>query len=469
MVSDYNGIRRLRTEHFVAESKEDSARLALESGVDIELPDGEDFSTLPDLVQQGKISEKYVDRAVARMLRLKFLTGLFDDPFVEPETAEKVTNSPDHQKLSLKAAQKAIILLKNEGNLLPLDKDRYKRIAVIGPNADEVRLGGYSGWPERGISILEGIKNKVGKSAEILYAEGCKITETGSGMFASEVKLGDPALNAERILDAVRTARKADLVILALGGNELTAREAWGTDHLGDRSSLELPGNQNELVEKMLALKKPVVVLLLHGRPNTIGSIAENVPAILEGWYLGQEGGTAVADVLFGDVNPGGKLTVTIPRSVGQLPVYYYRKPTAQMNYVDSTRQPLYPFGWGLSYTTFEYSDLALSSDSIGTSGTVNVSVQVTNTGKVRGDEVVQLYIRDEVSSVTRPVKELKGFRRITLDPGETQTVEFTLGPETLSFLNLDMHLVVEPGTFRVMAGGNSIDLIETTFRVTAE
>lgn len=469
VVSDYNGIRRLRTEHFVAQSKEDSARLALESGVDIELPDGEDYSTLNDLVQQGKLSEKYVDRAVARVLRLKFITGLFEDPFVEPDTAEKITNSADHQQLALQAAQKAIILLKNEGNLLPLDKDRYKRIAVIGPNADVVRLGGYSGWPERGISILEGIKNKVGESVEILYAEGCKITETGPGMFASEVKLGDPALNAERIRDAVRTARKADIIILALGGNELTAREAWGTDHLGDRNSLELAGNQNELVEKMLGLNKPVVVFLLHGRPNTINYIAENVPAILEGWYLGQEGGTAVADVLFGDVNPGGKLTVTVPRSTGQLPVYYYRKPTAQMDYMDSTREPLYPFGWGLSYTKFEYSDLALSPDSIGTAGTVNVSVRVANTGEFRGDEVVQLYIRDESSSVTRPVMELKEFLRISLDPGETKTVEFRLGPEALSFLNRDMRMVVEPGTFKIMVGGNSVDLIEKILEVTAE
>ena len=197
--------------------------------------------------------------------------------------------------------------------------------------------------------------------------------------------------------------------------------------------------------------------------------IAENVPAILEGWYLGQEGGTAVADVLFGDVNPGGKLTVTVPRSIGQLPVYYYRKPTAQMHYMDSTREPLYPFGWGLSYTTFEYSNLSVSPDSIVTSGSVEVSVQVTNTGKVRGDEVVQLYIRDEVSSVTRPVKELKGFRRITLDPGEMQTVEFTLGQDAFSFLNRDMKLVVEPGTFKIMVGGNSVDLLETTLTVTEE
>ncbi len=468
VVSDYNGIRRLRTEHFIAESKEESAQLALESGVDIELPDGEDYSTLPELVRQGKLSEKYVDRAVARVLRLKFITGLFDDPFVEAETAEKVTNSADHRELALQAAQKAIILLKNEGNLLPLDKDRYKRIAVIGPNADAVRLGGYSGWPERGVSILEGIKNKVGNSPKSCTPKDVKSRK--------RVRACSPPRSRSEIPPECRTdpgrgstARKADLVILALGGNELTAREAWGTDHLGDRNSLELLGNQNELVEKILALKKPVVVFLLHGRPNTINYIAENVPAILEGWYLGQEGGTAVADVLFGDVNPGGKLTVTVPRSTGQLPIYYYRKPTARMHYMDSTREPLYPFGWGLSYTTFEYSDLTLSSDSIGTAGTADVSVRVTNTGKIRGDEVVQLYIRDEFSSVTRPVKELKGFRRITLDPGKTETVEFRLGPEALSFLNRDMRMTVEPGTFRIMVGGNSMDLIEKILEVTAE
>jgi beta-glucosidase len=469
VVSDYNGIRRLRTQHYVAGSKEESATMALEAGVDIELPDGEDYSTLAGLVKEGKIPGKYVDRATARVLRLKFLTGLFDDPFVDPEKAEEVTNSVEHRQLALLAAQKAITLLKNENNLLPLDRDRYKRIAVIGPNADAVRLGGYSGMPERGVSILEGIRKQVGESAEILYAEGCRITETSPGMFASEVKLADPGLDEKRIREAVQIARKADLVLIALGGNELTAREAWGPDHLGDRAGLDLPGGQNRLVEAMLALGKPVVVFLLHGRPNSINLLAEKVPAILEGWYLGQEGGTAVADVLFGDVNPGGKLPITVPRSAGQLPVYYYQKPSAQLRYMDSTDEPLYPFGWGLSYTSFDYSDLALSSPSIGASDTVKASVRVRNTGKVRGDEVVQLYIRDEVSSVTRPVKELKGFRRITLDPGETRTVEFTLGPEELSFLDRGMQRVVEPGTFKVMVGGNSVDLIETTLEVTVE
>jgi beta-glucosidase len=236
-----------------------------------------------------------------------------------------------------------------------------------------------------------------------MYAEGCKITETGPGMFASETRLGDPEKNAARIREAVQIARRADLIILALGGNELTAREAWGTDHLGDRSSLDLLGDQDELVEKMLALKKPVVVFLLHGRPNSIPYIAEHVPAVLEGWYLGQEGGTAVADVLFGDVNPGGKLPITVPRSVGQLPVFYNHKPTSEQRYMDSTDEPLYPFGWGLSYTTFEYSDLSVSPSTMNTSGKAVVSIRIANTGNVPGDEIVQLYIRDEISSVTRP------------------------------------------------------------------
>jgi beta-glucosidase len=219
----------------------------------------------------------------------------------------------------------------------------------------------------------------------------------------------------------------------------------------------------------MLELGKPVVVFLIHGRPNSINYIAQTVPAILEGWYLGQETGTAVADVLFGDYNPGGKLPITVPRSVGQLPIYYYQKPSARLEYVDSASSPLYPFGWGLSYATFKYGKITLSPDTIGLEGKTRVSVDVTNSSATGGDEVVQLYIRDEVSSITRPVKELRGFHRITLDPGKTQTVEFTLGPEELSFLNRDMRRVVEPGTFKIMIGGNSVDLIETTLNVSAK
>ena len=463
VVSDYFAVNDLVVLHHVAANQEVAARTALESGVDVELPAVATYRTLLQQVRDGRVSESLVDRAVGRVLRMKFLTGLFDDPYVDPDYAEKVTNSPEHQKLSLKAAREAVILLKNQNGLLPLDRSRYKRIAVIGPNAGEVHLGGYSNKPGRGVSVLQGIRDKVGRGGAVLFSEGCRITESLPDWDADKVVLGDPALNAGRIQDAVQVARKADLVLLVLGENEQTSREAWAVSHLGDRDNLDLLSSQDDLAKAMVETGKPVVVLLLHGRPNSINYIAEHIPAILDGWYLGQEGGTAVADVLFGDANPGGKLPITVPRSVGQLPDYYYQKPSAKRGYLGSTTQPLFPFGWGLSYTTFKYANLRLNPPIIGTSGEAKVSVDVSNTGKLSGDEVAQLYIRDEVSSVTRPVKELRGFRRITLEPGETKTVEFTLGFDQLSFLDIDMHRVVEPGTFKVMVGGNSVDLVETT------
>ncbi len=469
LVSDYFAISDLRTLHHVAATDDDAAKMALDAGVDVELPGADTFRDLVEQVKQGRIAEATVNRAAEHMLREKFLTGLFDDPYVDPAYAEKITNSPEHQRLALKAGHEAIILLKNKGNLLPLDKTKYKRIAVIGPNAADLHLGGYSNNPGRGVSMLQGVKNKVGSNAEVLYSLGCKITETLPDWDADKVVLGDPARNAQRFQEAVKVAQKSDIAILVLGGNEQTSREAWAPNHPGDRDNLDLLGNQDDLVKAILATGKPVVVFLIHGRPNSINYIAENVPAILDGWYLGQEGGTAAADVIFGDYNPGGKLPITVPRSVGQLPDYYYQKPTSKREYLGSTTLPLFPFGWGLSYSTFKYQNLRTAPDSIGPEGETKVSVDVTNTGKVPGEEVVQLYIRDEVSSVTRPVKELRGFRRIALTPGETKTVELSLGFDELSFLNRDMHKVVEPGSFKIMVGGNSQDLIETTLNVVAK
>ncbi len=466
VVSDYFGIDELIRVHHVVASQDAAARLALESGVDIELPFAAAYPSLLEQVQQGKVSLAMIDRAAGRVLRAKFIAGLFEDPFVDPAYAEKITNSAEHQQLSLKAARESIVLLKNENNLLPLDRTKYKRVAVIGPNAADLHLGGYSNKPGRGVSILQGIKNKIGSGAEVLYSEGCKITESNPDWDANKVVLGDPALNAKRVADAVNVAKKADVVILVLGENEQTSREAWAKNHLGDRQNLDLLGNQDDLAKQIVATGKPMVVLLLHGRPNSINYIAENVPAILDGWYLGQEGGTAAADVLFGDYNPGGKLPITVPRSVGQLPDYYYQKPSAKRGFVDGLVTPLFPFGWGLSYTTFKYSNLRLAQESIGPEGETKVSVDVTNTGKMRGDEVAQLYIHQVVSSVTRPVKELRGFLRISLNPGEAKTVEFTLGPKELSFLNRDMKRVVEPGAFEIMAGGNSEELITTILTV---
>ena len=466
VVSDYFGITELRTVHHIVDSNEVAARYALDAGVDVELPFVAAYPSLPDQIKQGTVSEAAIDRAVARILRVKFLSGLFEDPYVDAAYAEKITNSREHQQLSLEAAHEAIILLKNQDHLLPLDKTKYKHIAVIGPNAAAVHLGGYSDNPGRGVSVLQGIKTKVGSSAEVLYSEGCKITESDADWNADKVVLGDPALNTKRIEEAAKLVQTADVVILALGGNEQTSREAWAVNHPGDRDNLDLLGNQDDLVRAILATGKPAVVFLQHGRPNSINYIAEHVPAILEGWYLGQEGGTAVADVLFGDYNPAGRLPITVPRSVGQLPDYYYQKPSAKREYLGSSTLPLFPFGWGLSYSTFKYANVRATPDAIGPFGQTKVSVDVSNTGSVRGDEVAQLYIRQDVSSVTRPVKELRGFHRIALEPGETKTVEFTLGPDELSFLNRDMHRVVEPGSFTIMVGGNSVELIETKLTV---
>jgi beta-glucosidase len=466
VVSDYFGITELRTVHHVVDSNGDAAKLALEAGVDIELPFANAYPSLIQQVKQGRVSEASVDRAVARVLRTKFETGLFDDPYVDPDYAEKVTNSSEHQQLALKAAHEAIVLLKNQGNLLPLGKSKYRHVAVIGPNAADVHLGGYSNNPGRGVSVLEGIKQKLGAGSNVVYSEGCRITETVPDWDADKVVLGNTALNAKRIQEAVKVARKADLVILVLGENEQSSREAWANNHLGDRDSLDLLGDQDQLVKEILVTRKPTVVFLLHGRPNSINFIAEHVPAIMEGWYLGQEGGTAAADALFGDYNPGGKLPISVPRSVGQLPDYYYQKPSAKRGYLGVSMQPLFPFGWGLSYTTFKYSNLKVTPDTIGTEGQTKASADVTNTGSVRGDEVVQLYIHQTVSSVTRPVKELRGFRRVSLKPGETQTIEFTLTPKDLSYLNREMQQAVEAGTFEVMVGGNSNEVISTTLKV---
>jgi beta-glucosidase len=458
IASDYYGVPQLAEFHHVAADKEEAARKAVAAGVDIELPDVDAYGTLVRQVRDGKIPMADIDALVARVLRAKFLAGLFERPYVDVAKAEQVSNTPESQALALQAARETIVLLKNQGNLLPLDRSKLKTIAVIGPNAKGVHLGGYSGnFPgRRGVSVLQGIQDKVG-AGKVVYAEGCRITESEPDWYADKVVLGDPALNAKRIEEAVKVARTADVVLLAIGDNEATCREAWAPGHLGDRDSLELLGEQNDLVKAVLATGKPTVVLLIGGRPLTVNYVAENVPAILEGWYLGQEGGTAVADVLFGDYNPGGKLPITFPRSTGQLPVYYYQKPSAKRGFLFASVDPLFPFGFGLSYTTFAYSNVRLAQNRIGDGGSTTVSVDVKNTGSRAGDEVVQMYIRDRVSSVTRPVRELKGFERISLQPGETKTVTFAITSDALAFWNQHMERVVEPGTFDVMVGPSSV------------
>jgi beta-glucosidase len=340
---------------------------------------------------------------------------------------------------------------------LPLDRNSLKSIAVIGPNADRAYLGGYSDNPERGISVLQGITDKVGSKIKITRALGCRITKEGGDWWADTSHLSNPADDSKLIAEAVQVARAADISILVLGGNEDTNKEGWADNHIGDRDSLGLVGRQNDLVSAVLETGKPTIVLLINSGPLSINYIAEKVPTILEGFYLGQETGIGVADVLFGDYNPAGKLPVSFPRSVGQLPIYYNRKPTTKRGYLFTSKDPLFPFGYGLSYTTFKYSKFTVTPKQIGPAGHTTATVTVTNTGKRPGDEVVQLYIHDLVSSVTRPVIELKDFKRISLAPGESKVVEFVITPDKLSFLDLNMNGTVEPGWFVIMVGASSV------------
>jgi beta-glucosidase len=459
VVSDGNGLQMLIETHHVAATKADAARLALAAGVDYDLSDGSVYRTLINQVKQGIVPRSELDRAVSRVLATKFRLGLFDNALVDPEYAEKTSNSAEHRAIALKAAQETVVLLKNENNLLPLDLNKLKTIAVIGPNAEGLHLGGYSRLPSHSVTILQGIQQRVGDKAKVIYAQGCQFTskhQDWQGWFDNDVELVDPKTQADKVKEAVAAAQQSDVAILVVGENESSNREAWAENHRGDRDSLDLLGAQNDLVKAVVETGKPVIIFLINGRPLSINYIAEHVPAILEGWYLGQEGGTAAANVLFGDVNPGGKLPITFPHSVGDLPDYYNHKPSANRSYAFSTREPLYPFGYGLSYTTFKFDNLRVEPKRIEIGGTAKVSVDVTNTGSREGDEVPQMYIHQKIASVTRPVKELKGFQRITLKPGEKKTVEFTITPDSLSMLNVDMHKVVEPGAFEIMVGPDS-------------
>jgi beta-glucosidase len=472
VTSDGGGLQMLVTQHHVAANNADAARMALAAGVDYDLSDGSVFNTLVDQVRAGRIPESEVDKAVARVLAAKFRLGLFENPYVDPDYAERIAGSPQHQKLALEAAQETIVLLKNEGNLLPLDLKRLKSIAVIGPNAADVHLGGYSREPAHKVSILDGIRKRVGPDVKVLYAEGCKITTGIQGWrawYEDKVEVPDTKSQLESIRAATEVARKAGAAIVVVGENESTNREAWSEKHLGDRDSLDLAGYQTQLIQAIVETGTPTVVFLINGRPLSINYAAEHVPAILEGWYLGEEGGTAAASVLFGDVNPGGKLPVTFPRSVGQLPAYYNHKPSLERSYVLADSKPLFPFGYGLSYTTFRFANLRVDPASIGTGGSVTVSVDVTNTGAREGDEVPQLYIHERVSPLTQPVMQLKGFQRISLKPGEKQTVEFKLTSDMLSTLNLEMRRVVEPGTFDIMVGPSSAQTTSVPLEVVAK
>lgn len=463
VVSDYYAIRELDIRadfglgNHVAKDGKEAALLAVRAGVNIELPEPDCYKHLPELVRKRFLQESELDELVAAMLTYKFKLGLFDDPYVDPDVAQRIVGSSANRSLALQAARETITLLKNDQGTAPLDLRKIKTLAVIGPNADRELLGGYSGKPKRVSTVLSGIRERVGNAVEIVYHEGCKITIGGSWQ-QDEVVPSNPEEDRQSIAEAVKVAQQADAVVLAIGGNEQTSREAWALNHLGDRADLEMVGRQDELVNAIAALGKPVIAFLFNGRPLSVRNLVEKVPVIFECWYLGQETGQAVAEVLFGDINPGGKLPMTIPRSVGHVPAYYNYKPMARRGYLFESVEPLFAFGFGLSYTQIRFGTPRLEKSTIRPNESTRVLVDVTNAGKVAGDEVVQMYIRDKVSSVTRPVKELKGFQRITFQPGETKTVALDIAPEHLSFYDIDMNYVVEPGEFEIMVGNSSRD-----------
>jgi beta-glucosidase len=460
MISDYWALWELSCKpdthgHFVAKDKKESAKLAVEAGVNIEAPDPDIYLNLVELVKKRELKESQLDELVYPLLYWKFAFGLFEDPYVDPDQADRIVGSTANREPALEAAHASITLLKNEKNLAPLNLGKFKTIAVIGPNANRSLIGGYSGVPRYNVTVLDGIKERVGDRAKVLYSEGCKITIGGS-WGEDQVVPSNPEEDFKQIAEAVEIAKQADVIVLAIGGNEQTSREAWARTHMGDRTCLNLIGRQEELVGAMLETGKPVIVFLFNGRPLSINYVNQTVPVIFECFYLGQETGYAVADVLLGNHNPGGKLPITIPRSVGHLPVFYNYKPSARRGYLFDDVSPLYAFGYGLSYTSFAIGAPRLAKSKIGRKDSTSVAILVKNTGSRAGTETIQLYIRDVVSSVTRPVKELKGFQKISLKPGESKTVTLPITPASLAFYDIHMDYVVEPGEFEIMVGNSS-------------
>ncbi len=484
VVSDYVTIELNCKMHRVAKNTTEAAILAFNAGLEVELPRTAGFGrSFAKAVKKGKVSEEALNQSVARILKKKFELGLFDNPYVDDDQKilANVFKNPENKILASEIARKSIILLKNDDNLLPLNKD-LKSIAVIGPNANSVRnlLGDYTYVSQfeatasnaTGVSeldeeqdallkqlfddedpdaftrnsydiksILEAIKEKVSKNTEVNYAKGCEIQSDDKNGFK----------------EAIELSKKSEVVILVVGEKAGLTRECTSGESR-DRSSLTLPGVQEELVREIYATGTSIVLILINGRPLSISWEKENIPAILEAWLPGEEGGAAVADVLFGDYNPGGKLPISVPRSVGQIPIYHNCKPTGGIsvwawNYVEENTTPLFPFGYGLSYTQFEYDNLVINKQNVDSKGTVEISVDVKNVGKVRGDEVVQLYLHDNEATVTRPLEELFGFKRVTLDPEEKATVIFTVSMKQLGFYNENMEYIVEPGNVSVYIG----------------
>jgi beta-glucosidase len=491
VVSDYESVKEMINHRYAADDRE-AARLGLSTGVDMEMVSRLYNGHGAELIKSGQLSQATVDEAVRRILRIKFRAGLFERPYADEARERSTVFSAAHLQSAREVAARSMVLLKNERGALPLSKS-VGTVAVVGPLADDPKaaLGSWAGdgRAEDTTTLLAGIRAKLSPQTRVLHAKGVAIegrgvtgnyhapppdaTNAGGTNVASAANIAaarsaTAPVGADSIEEAVRVAREADVVILAVGETAEMSGEA------ASRTSLDLPGRQTELIQAIHQTGKPYVVVLMNGRPLSINWLAENAPAILETWFAGTQSGHAIADVLFGDVNPGGKLPVTFPRHVGQTPIYYNHKSTGRpptdqkytSKYLDVPVTPLYPFGYGLSYTQFQLRDLRLSSQSIPTDGQLTVSVELENTGQRAGDEVVQLYIRDTAASRARPIKELKGFERVSLRPGEKRRVEFRLAPEHLGFYDSRMRFVVEPGEFKVMVGPNSVDLIETSFQV---
>jgi len=463
-VSDLGAVQGLMESHRVADTPAESSSLALNAGVDVDLG-GMAFGSLSGAIEQGLVDTAGIDQAVQRVLEIKFAMGLFENPYVDPEKAADRVRSSNHIELARKVAQESIVLLKNEGGFLPLKNDMEK-IAVIGPNADNVynQLGDYTAPQDDNniVTVLEGIGRRIGRGTEITYVQGCAIRDT----------------TETNIEEAVTAAENAEVAIVVLGGSSAgdfkTKYADTGAAFVSDdkketklsdkecgegidRSTLVVMGKQLDLLDKIIDTGTPVVVVLIEGRPLNLAGREEKVAALMTAWYPGQEGGNAVADVLFGDYNPAGRLTVSIPKSVGQLPVYY--NGSRRQNYLETDSRPLYSFGHGLSYSEFEYSNLRVATSEGDDSADVKVTFDLKNIGQADGDEVAQLYLRDMMSSVAMPEKQLKGFQRVHLETGEQRTISFRLSAEELSLFNQDLQKVVEPGYFSVMVGASSEDI----------
>lgn len=449
VVSDWESIDEL-VQHGNSASRKEAGRTGANAGVHMDMHSRVYHEHLLDLVENGDVPEEIIDDAVRRILRVKFWLGLFDHPYTDSKLAESILLNPSHVETARQMARESIVLLKNEGDVLPLQKD-ISKLAVIGPLADDhsAILGCWAGQgrPEDAVSVLEGIRSVLDPSITILYEKGCEVNTALS----------------EGISKAVDAVKQADLAIVVLG------ETAWMSGENNSRVSLDLPDVQSELLKAIHESGTPVVLVLVNGRPLSVSWAQDHVPAILEAWQLGIQAGTAIADVLFGEYNPSGKLPITFPRTVGQVPIYYNARKTGRPHmkrYVDCEYTPLYPFGYGLSYTRFSYSNLSLSSDQIKSDERLIVSVQIKNVGNRNGEEIVQLYIGDEAASITRPVKELKGFRKIFLKPGETKAVSFEITAGQLGFMNSNNEFVVEPGNFVVFVGPDSTEGLKGQFEV---